>query len=310
MKSDVNEVDYREAELAYWNLYDAEPKEDFVELARLGTGVRVQEVGHGDPVVFLHGSPTSGTTFAPLAGLLSDFRCLVPDLPPGGLSPEFEVTQGNAASLTNHLVVDLLDALDVERAHIVASSSGSAFAFKAATGESPRIDRTVHLGAPGLVDGMPIPVGEKLMLLPGVHRVLAAMTPGPKMQVSMMKSIGHAKSIRAGRISEAYWAWYASLMRDTGTYADQIRMLPALKGRGLDYRPALKVGADELSAQGPTLVIWGSDEGLASEADARALVDRIPGARLEMIEDAGHLPWLDFPERVAASVRSFLRGVE
>ncbi len=304
----MNEATYREAELAFWNDYGIEPKEHFVELATLGTRIRVQEVGDGDPVVFLHGSPTSGTTFAPLVGSLPGFRCLIPDLPPGGLSPAFEVTKDNAPILLRHTLVDLLDALEVERAHVVASSSGSAFALKAAARRPARVGRVVHLGAPGLVDGMPIPGGEKLMLMPGIHRLLAAMTPGPRMQVSMLRSIGHGKSIEAGRIPDAYWAWYASLMRDTTTYADQLGMLPALKGRGLDYAPTLKVTDDDLAAQGPTLVFWGSGESFASEVDGRKLVGRFPDARFEVIDDAGHLPWLDFPERVAASVRRFLKG--
>lgn len=306
----MNEATYREAELAFWSTYGVEPKEHFVELAALGTQIRVQEVGSGDAVVFLHGSPTSGTTFAPLAGQLLGFRCLIPDLPPGGLSPTFEVTRGNAATMLNHTLVGLLDAMGVDQAHVVASSSGSAFAFKAAARAPGRIDRAVHLGAPGLVEGMPIPGAERLMLMPGVHRLLGAMTPGPRMQVSMMKSIGHRKSIAAGRIPDAYWAWYAALMRDTTTYADQIGMLPALKGRGLDYAPELKVGDADLAAQGSTLVIWGGDETLGSTADAEALIARMPHASLEVIEDAGHLPWLDFPERVAASVQRFLMGAE
>ena len=304
----MNEAAYREAELAFWNEYGIEPKEHFVELAPLGTRIRVQETGSGVPVVFLHGSPTSGTTFAPLVGMLPGFRCLIPDLPPGGLSPAFEVTKDNAPTLLRHTVVDLLHALEVERAHVIASSSGSAFALKAPTCEPARIDRAVHLGAPGLVDGMPTPAAEKLTLMPGMHRLFGAMTPGPRMQVSMLKSIGHGKSIEAGRIPDAYWAWYASLMRDTTTYSDQIGMLPALKGRGLDYAPTLKVTDDDLAAQGPTLIIWGSDESFASEDDGRRLVGRFPDARLEVIDDAGHLPWLDFPERVAASVRRFLKG--
>ena len=32
----------------------------------------------------------------------------------------------------------------------------------------------------------------------------------------------------------------------------------------------------------------------------------IPHARLEVIEEAGHLPWLDAPEKAAQHLRSFL----
>ncbi|WP_191965413.1 MULTISPECIES: alpha/beta fold hydrolase [Haloferax] len=304
------EAAYRRAELQFWNQYGIDPEEHFVELDTVGTTIRVQAVGSGDPVLLLHGSPTSGTIFAPLVASLDGFRCLIPDLPPGGLSAPFEITKDNVTTWLEHLVTDTLDAMGVERAHLVASSSGSALAMKAALRAPERVQGIVHLGAPWLVEDIPVPFGEKLMLVPGVSRVLTAMTPGRRMQVSMLKSIGHGKSIEAGRIPDAYWAWSDALFAETGTYADQMRTLPAFRGSGLDYDPALKLRDDALSRQGPTLVIWGTDEGLASKDDAQSLVDRIPGARLELVADAGHLPWLDFPEEVAASVRRFLSDVE
>lgn len=306
----MNEAAYREAELAFWGLYGVEPKEHHVQLSTLGTTVRVQEAGTGDPVLFLHGSPTSGTTFAPLAAALRDHRCLVPDLPPGGLSGPYRLTSADAPLMLRHLALEILDAVGVERAHLVASSSGSAFAMYAATEAPERIGRIVHLGAPWLIDGMPVPVGDKLLLMPGVGRLMAGWTPGRRMQMSMHKSIGHAKGIDTGRIPRQYWDWYDALMASTGTYADQMRLIPAFKGRGLDYEAALKLGDGALRAQPATLVIWGADEKLASEADARAVVDRIPESALEVVADAGHLPWLDFPDRVAASARRFFEGVE
>ncbi|KAB1197848.1 MULTISPECIES: alpha/beta fold hydrolase [Haloferax] len=304
------ELAYRQAELQFWHQYGTEPEERFVELDTLGTTIRVQEVGSGDPILFLHGSPTSGTNFAPLVASLDEFSCLIPDLPPGGLSAPFEISKDNVTTWLDHLVTDTLDAMGVERAHVVASSSGSALAMKAALRAPERVRGVVHLGAPWLVEDIPVPFGEKLLLVPGAWRLLTAVTPGRRMQQSMLKSIGHGKSIEAGRIPEAYWAWSDALFTETGTYAEQMRTLPAFRGSGLDYDPTLKLGADELSRQGPTLVIWGTDEGLASKDDAQSLVDRIPGARLELLADAGHLPWLDFPEEVAASVRSFLGDVE
>lgn len=305
----MTEAAYREAELRLWRHYGVETKEHVVELSTLGSTIRIQEVGSGEPALFLHGSPTSGTTFAPLVASLDDFRCLVPDLPPGGLSA-FAITRHNVASVPDHLVTDTLDAMGVDRAHLVASSSGSAFAMAAAVRAHGRVRGIVHLGAPGLVEGIAMSAGEKAMLMPGVWRLLAALTPRRRMQVSMLRSIGHGRSIDTGRIPEPYRAWYDALLTETGTYAEQMRVLPAFKGRGLDYDPALTLGDEDLSRQGPTLGIWGADERLASEDDARGLVDRIPGATLELVADAGHLPWLDAPGHVAASVRHHLRGVK
>ena len=306
----MNEATYRAAEANFWSDYDAEPKEHFVELPNVGTTVRIQEIGTGEPVILLHGSPTSGTVFAPLAGNLQDFRCLIPDLPPGGLSAPFSPTRDGATTLLDDTVTDVLDAMGLDDAHLVGSSSGSTFALKAKASAPGRIGRTVHLGTPWLIEGAPVPATEKLMLLPGVSRLIGALTPGAKAQVSMMKSIGHGPSIDSGTFVDGYWDWSASLFSDTTTFRDQMAMLPAFKGKGLTYEARLHVRTEDLAVQGPTLILWGEHETFGSVEDARALAARIPGARLEIVEGAGHLPWLDSPANVAESIRTFLHGAE
>jgi pimeloyl-ACP methyl ester carboxylesterase len=55
----------------------------------------------------------------------------------------------------------------------------------------------------------------------------------------------------------------------------------------------------------PTLVLWGAADGFIPVAHGQRYAERIPGARLEMIEGAGHLPTLERPDAVAAALRSF-----
>ena len=50
-------------------------------------GLRVQELGDGPPILFIHGANTSGTSWATLAAKLPSFRCLLLDRPGTGLSP-------------------------------------------------------------------------------------------------------------------------------------------------------------------------------------------------------------------------------
>jgi pimeloyl-ACP methyl ester carboxylesterase len=52
----------------------------------------------------------------------------------------------------------------------------------------------------------------------------------------------------------------------------------------------------------PTLVVWGTRDRLVDPLYARLFVDRIPRARLETIEDAGHVIGLERPEPYAEAV--------
>ena len=56
----------------------------------------------------------------------------------------------------------------------------------------------------------------------------------------------------------------------------------------------------------PTLVLWGASDGVVSPDYGRAYCDRIPGARFELIPEAGHYPEIEQPEVFAARVAAFL----
>jgi rifampin ADP-ribosylating transferase len=56
----------------------------------------------------------------------------------------------------------------------------------------------------------------------------------------------------------------------------------------------------------PTLILWGAADGLLSGADERALADAIPGSRLIVYENTGHLVLWERPDRVAADLIDFL----
>jgi 3-oxoadipate enol-lactonase len=57
------------------------------------------------------------------------------------------------------------------------------------------------------------------------------------------------------------------------------------------------------------LVIVGREDSLTPPADARAMADAIPGARLVEVPRAGHLSPLENPRAVNAALREFLREV-
>jgi len=57
----------------------------------------------------------------------------------------------------------------------------------------------------------------------------------------------------------------------------------------------------------PTLIIWGTGDGIVSPDYAQDFAQRIANARIELIGDAGHLPHLEHPNRAAQLVSRFLR---
>jgi pimeloyl-ACP methyl ester carboxylesterase len=66
----------------------------------------------------------------------------------------------------------------------------------------------------------------------------------------------------------------------------------------LAAEPPLDIG--RISA--PTLIVWGARDSLLERADQEAMAAEIPGARLVIYPDVGHLPVIEAPERVAADL--------
>jgi pimeloyl-ACP methyl ester carboxylesterase len=52
----------------------------------------------------------------------------------------------------------------------------------------------------------------------------------------------------------------------------------------------------------PTVIVWGARDALLPRADQETMAAEIPGARLMIYPDVGHLPVIEAPERVAADL--------
>jgi pimeloyl-ACP methyl ester carboxylesterase len=78
-----------------------------------------------------------------------------------------------------------------------------------------------------------------------------------------------------------------------------LRQQRAIMGRA-DSRPSLSAIAH------PTLILFGRQDGIVTLAHQAEMRDAIPGARLEILEDCGHLMPLEQPVRVNALLAGFL----
>ena len=59
----------------------------------------------------------------------------------------------------------------------------------------------------------------------------------------------------------------------------------------------------DLSIHCPTVVICGRQDGLTPLADSEEMAEKIPRAKLVVIEDCGHLPTMERPRAVSAVLR-------
>lgn len=301
-----DEQRYRAAEQQLWASVGLQPRERFVRLPRIGPRVRVQEVGEGPPALFIHGGPNSGSTWAPLVQHVEGLRCLLLDRPGTGLSEAIRWRSPDQVPVfARMLVADALDALGIDRAHVVASSFGGYCALWSASVSPQRFDRMVQMACPALLPEQPMPPFMKAVMAPGLRKIIAELPPTERSNESIMRQIGHGASLDAGLLPEAHGAWYEALQRHTDTMRNDFDLIHL--ARDLGGHPEVVLDADTLAeVSTPTHFIWGLDDAFGGRDVAEWTVASMPHATVEYVDNGGHLPWLDDPVRVARATSGFL----
>jgi len=297
---------YVQAERAVWEHYELEPREQFVELESPRVRLRVQEVGTGDPVLFVHGTAGNGAYWAPLIRELDGFRCLLLERPGWGSSSAIDFSATPYANLTADVLRGALDALGVERAHVVGASIGDVWALRLAQKHPARVGRVALLGGGPLVADVPVPRIIRLIASP-IGAIMVRLPDKPARVKSILREVGHGATLDAGGIPDTYINWRVALSNATESMRNERDMVRAIVGRR-GFRSGLTFTEDELAAIGqPTLIIYGANDPSAPLAVWERVTDLLPAGQLHVVSDSGHMPWLDDPEAVASKLHNHLR---
>lgn len=306
----MNEAKYRAVEQRYWAAEGVTPTEVWLDLAHTAARVRLQVVGEGPPVVFVHGVNNGGTSWGPLAARLGGSQCLLLDRPGCGLSERLNARFNDVEAFVpfaETMIVDVLDALDLETAHVVATSLGGYHALRTAAAHPERVRRVVEFSFP---IGAPIGDTPWAMRLAGVRylaRLMARVPVNDRMVRSMLAQAGLRQAIDGGRVSPEALDWFRALMNHTDTFCNDIDAAPPILHPLRGMNDSLLLSDDVLgSIRAPTLFLWGADDPFGGPAVAREFVSKIARGELELLPGAGHAPWMDDPARAAVATSAFL----
>jgi len=243
--------------------------------------------GDGEPLVLVSGLGGKGTSWRPfLARAAERFRVLTFDLRGSGRA-ESLAAGATIRSLAAE-TLELLDELGVERFHLVGRSMGGMIAQELALAAPERVRRLVLVSTSGRCD----PHLSEVFLL-WARMAELGVPPEIRHKSSMLWCLG-ADTLADPVRRRAYLA---------SKYSGDRPADYALQSRACAAHDALeRLGA----LRQPTLVVAGGDDRLTPRAHADALAKAIPGAELEVIPGAGHLPYLESPDRFDERVLAFL----
>ena len=254
----------------------------FLSLPGLNSHVRVEGPPGAPALLMLHSLGTDFRVWDLEAGSLArSFRVIRPDMRGHGLT---EVTPGpyRIDGLARDALA-VLDALGVGRAHVAGLSIGGLIA------------QSLAAQAPGRV--------ESLLLAD------TALAIPPPSFWQERAAIVRAQGVAA--IADAVMARWVTPGYQESAPARGLRTMLLRTPREGYAAAAEAVGAADLTAAAAglrvrTLVLVGEQDAATPPEAARALADAIPGARLEIIAGAAHIPTDEQADAVTAAMRRFL----
>jgi len=259
--------------------------------------IHYHEAGEGPVLLCIHGGAPGafgwGNFGYNLQDWSKDFRVLIVDLPGYGLSDKPDITGGRYAFYAQAFL-QMLDALEIDQAHVMGMATGGAAAIKLALEAPTRLKSLILVSAAG---GLPL------------------FTPSPSEGQKVIASYYGG----AGPTRERMRAYLDSMAYDPTCITDEIVderyeasiqpefMAKAPEGHGVKTvtEPVWK-DLDRISAR--TLVVWGRDNRVQGYDNALFMLNRIPDVQIHIFGKTGL--WVPYERMVefSALLRAFVNS--
>jgi pimeloyl-ACP methyl ester carboxylesterase len=246
-------------------------------------GISYSESGGPDsesgriPLILIHGAGGSSLHWPPDVRRMRGHWIFGIDLPGHGKSV------GDGRSTIESYVDCLrtwLDALGIERAVWVGHSMGGGISITAALTLPDRVAGLVLVGT-----------GARLRVHPSILEFTAqpdAFQGAVDLIISWAFS-PQAPASLTDLVSSRMAQTTPQVLHDDFKACDRFDVMPRLQDIAV-----------------PALVICGRDDNLTPPKYSEYLAEQIPGASLEIIDDAGHMVMLEKPKDVARAIRNFM----
>jgi pimeloyl-ACP methyl ester carboxylesterase len=258
-----------------------------VTARRSGPGIAFDEVGSGIPIVFIHGFPHNRTLWAPqLGALLSRARCVAPDLRGFG---ESDVRGPYSMQQYADDIVGVLDRLQIDRAVVAGLSMGGYIVFELWRRYRERVRALILADTRAGADGDQARARRRELIAlarsKGAEAVADAQLPAMIGKTSRDRCPDTVEGIRE--------------MMAAASVEGIVGALEAMMARP-DSTPLLP------TIDVPTLIVVGEEDVPTPPKEARAMHERIPGSRLEILAGAGHVSNVERPAAFNHVVSEFL----
>jgi 4,5:9,10-diseco-3-hydroxy-5,9,17-trioxoandrosta-1(10),2-diene-4-oate hydrolase len=266
--------------------------------------IYLTESGDGPPVLLLHGGGPGASGASNysrnVAALAASYRVLVPDMPGYGKSSK-GLSQADLWGDLADTMHGLLDALDVERTHVVGNSAGGGCALRMALDRPQRIGRIVLMG-PGGIDISKAPPTDGLKRLLGYYEGV-----GPTFD-KLRTFITQDLVYDASQVGDALLRERFEASIEPEVIANP--PLRAPKDASMLARLDLTLDPRLTRLPNPTLVLWGIEDRVNLPSGGTTLQKLMPRCDLVLFSRTGHWVQWERADEFNAVVTAFLNADE
>jgi pimeloyl-ACP methyl ester carboxylesterase len=243
-----------------------------------GTGITLKRGGEGRKLLYLHGANGAAGVRPFMEMLAKSYEVLVPEHPGFGGSdePEWLDTIHDLA----YFYLDFLEKFDLRGVHLVGSSLGGWLALEIAVRDATRLRALTVVGPLGIY-------------VPNVKRGDIFLWSPEERVRNLFYDQKLADQMLAQPASPAQAELEVKNLYTMARLAWEPRM----------FDPHLTKWLHRIKV--PAQIIWGDSDKVLPVAYAAEFQKLIPGARVDIVKQCGHLPHTEKPEEFARLVKDF-----
>ena len=249
------------------------------------------DVGEGAPVFLIHGSGPGVTAWVNwrlvIPELAKQFRVIAPDMAGFGFTERVAGFEYSMQNWVQH-AIDLMDALDIEKTHLVGNSFGGALSLALAIKYPQRVERLVLMGAAGV----------PFELTPALDAVWGYQ-PSVENMRKMMDLFAYDRSLVTDELAQLRYE--ASIQ--PGFQETFSQMFPAPRQKCVDALSSDPQDIKKITHE--TLIIHGREDLVVPPINSKKLFEWLPRAQLHMFGCCGHWTQIEHNARFNTLVKDF-----
>lgn len=254
--------------------------------------------GHGEPVVFLHGTPSHSFIWRSIVGEVerAGHRVVLFDLLGYGQS-ERPLARDTSVRGQVAVLQQLLCHLGIDKVSLVAHDIGGAIAQRFATAEPGRVRKLMLIDTVSY-DSWPSETWQRIIRDHLDDYLDMAAADFEAMLTRQLRMTVVNPDHMSGETLQAYLAPHNSALGRASFFEHQVRHY--------DPRYTQEIVPALARLTMPVRLLWGAQDRWQPLAYAQRLAADIPGAELIIIDNAGHFVMEDQPARVRSEILDFL----